>query len=92
MTYVISNLSESQVKWVKSTGFGNLLDFHMVYYTHNLGYNVVEAFNESTCSVMVEAGTVNINDSIVHQVMGFQNGDDDVVLKDDRSEYFVWGE
>ncbi|KAK1396434.1 hypothetical protein POM88_006297 [Heracleum sosnowskyi] len=90
MTDVIVNLSVPQIQWVTSTGFGGLLYFRMLSYTHKLGYNVVEAFNGPACSLKVKAGTITITESIVHSVMGLPIGNEAVVCNEDKEAYSVW--
>lgn len=74
-------------KWVTTTGFGALLDFRMMCYTHNLGYNVVEAFNGEACLLVLQAGNINITESIVHSVMEFPNGTEVMNFGKDKGSY-----
>lgn len=92
MSDVILNLSETQKKWVSMIGFGALLDFRMLCYTHNLGYIVVEAFNGASCSLVLQAGNINITDSIVHSVIGLPNGIEVIKFSKDRAAYSDWGQ
>lgn len=64
----------------------------MVCYTHNLEYNVVEAFNGATCSLEIEVGNIKITDGIVHSVMGLPDGNDLVDYDAKREAYHVWAE
>lgn len=92
MLDVILNFSEEQSEWVRTTRFGALLNFRMVCYTHSLGYNVVEAFNGEGCSVVLQAGTTKISESMVYNVMGLPNGKEVVEYNKDRSVYSEWAE
>ncbi|KAK1396384.1 hypothetical protein POM88_006247 [Heracleum sosnowskyi] len=92
MTDIIMNLSESQIKWVRLTGFGLLLNFRMISYTHYLGYNVVEAFDGETCSLKLKEGNIKITYSSVHRVIGLPNGTQVIKCDEDKSAYSKWAE
>lgn len=92
MSDVILNLSEPQSEWVRKTGFGALLNFRMVCYTHTLGYNVVEAFNGGSCSLELKAGTINITESLVHSVLGLPNGEEYITFSKRKDAYREWGQ
>lgn len=90
MRDLIGNLSEPQVEWVKSTGFGELLNFRMEHYAHNLGYNIVEAFDNKTCSVKLKAGVIKIDDRIMHSVMGLPIGNEIFICNEKSTVYDIW--
>lgn len=91
MSYVILNFSESQKNgWVR-LGLEHCWIFEWCV-THNLGYNSVEAFNDAAYSIVVQAGNVYINESMVHSVMGFSNVTEVIKFDKDRSAYSHRGE
>lgn len=92
MRDVIGNLSKSQVEWVKSTGFGELLHFRMEHYAHNLGYNIAESFDGKSCSVKLKAGVIKIDDRVVHSVMGLPIGDEIIICNEDSAVCDIWAE
>ncbi|KAK1363410.1 hypothetical protein POM88_038971 [Heracleum sosnowskyi] len=92
MKDVLGNLSEAQIKWLNTTGFGELLNFRMECYAHNLGYNVVESFDVKTCSVKIKAGVIKIDDTTVHNVMGLPIGNEVIECNEKNSAYVVWAE
>lgn len=90
MTEVLLNLSEAQKKWVKSTGFESLLHFSMSTYPHRLGYNVVDAFCSTTCSIKLSSGEVKITDTLVHNIIGFPKGELAIDLNQGRIGRTTW--
>ena len=91
MTDVLSSLSNEQRKWVSQTGFTDILDFRMGVYTHNLGYNVVQAFDNENCSLHLQAGKIEINDRTVRCVLGFPMGDKLIQRGKDLEPITYWG-
>ncbi|KAL1802657.1 hypothetical protein ACET3Z_031304 [Daucus carota] len=91
MTDVLSSLSNEQRKWVSQTGFADILDFRMGVYTHNLGYNVVRAFDNENCSLHLQAGKIEINDRTVRCVLGFPMGDELIQRGKDLEPITYWG-
>lgn len=69
-TDVLLNLSATQIKWIKETSFGVLLDFCMICYVHKLRYNVVDAFDSEDCSLNLKSEEIMINEMIVHNILG----------------------
>ncbi|KAK1374704.1 hypothetical protein POM88_030897 [Heracleum sosnowskyi] len=61
-------------------------------YPHNLGYNVVKAFNGADCSLVVQARTIKITEIIVHGVTGLPNGNEIVKWTKYQAAYSVWAE
>lgn len=92
MSDVLGNLSITQMKWVNSTGFGELLNFRMESYVHTLAYNVVESFDARTCSVMVKEGDIKIDDTTIHSFMGLPMGNEVIECNENSSSYAVWAE
>ncbi|KAK1351604.1 hypothetical protein POM88_054176 [Heracleum sosnowskyi] len=88
---VIENLSKPQIKWIKDTGFGDLLNFKMQCYPHNLGYNVVEVFDASTCSLVFKGRTIKITEGLVQSTLGFPLGGKCVQFSESEEPYSVWG-
>ena len=48
---MISALSDEQEEWVKSAGFGSLVDFELWEIPQRLAYKVLEAFDEKKMHV-----------------------------------------
>ncbi|KAK1383135.1 hypothetical protein POM88_020870 [Heracleum sosnowskyi] len=90
MKDVLGNISEARIKWLNTTGFGELLNFRMDCYAHNLGYNVVESFDAKTCSVKIKAGVIKIDDTTVHNVMGLPIGNEVIECNEKNSAYVFW--
>lgn len=90
MTKVIVNLSEMEIKWVKLAGFSMLLDFRIVCYPHDLGYNIVEAFNSATYSLEIEAENIKISERIVLIVMDLSVVNYLVGCNSYRDAYPLW--
>ncbi|KAL1802599.1 hypothetical protein ACET3Z_031246 [Daucus carota] len=87
MTHIFKNLSEEQVKWVRSTGFGGLLSFDMEHYVHELGYNIVESFDRESCALFLKCGVIGINDIVVNNVLGLPMGG--MLLKKNRMDLIL---
>lgn len=91
MTHIFKNLSEEQVKWVRSTGFGGLLSFDMEHYVHKLGYNIVESFDRESCALFLKCGVIGINDIVVNNVLGLPMGGMLLKKKQNGSYSSFWG-
>ncbi|KAK1373077.1 hypothetical protein POM88_029270 [Heracleum sosnowskyi] len=75
LTYMVTNLSEHQKQWVKSTGFKHILDFHLGKIPHRLACSVLEAFDTETCSLKLQGESIVITDHDVYNVLGLSNRD-----------------
>lgn len=71
---MISRLSEQQREWVKTTGFGNLLDFEIGKIPHRLAYHVFELFDASSQSLRLPGGSILITNQDVYDVLGLPVG------------------
>lgn len=91
MSDVIGGLSEEQKRWVRDTGFGELLKFRMLHYTHQLGYNVVKAFNSEKCTLELDAGIIQIDDKTVEKVLGLPRGAKEIVFDETNESISEWG-
>ncbi|WOG92214.1 hypothetical protein DCAR_0311477 [Daucus carota subsp. sativus] len=91
MTIIIKNLTEEHAKWVRSTGFGELLNFEMQVHAHKLGYNLVQAFDVENCALVLNCGTIVINERLVHRVIGLPMGEMVLTTTDTDSLLDVWG-
>ncbi|KAK1371106.1 hypothetical protein POM88_037198 [Heracleum sosnowskyi] len=67
---MICALSDEQMQWVKDVGFGSLLDFELVEMPQRLAYKIIEAFDEKTCRLILKRGDIEINEQVVHDVLG----------------------
>lgn len=88
---IIKNLTVEQANWVRSTGFGELLSFDMSCHAHKLGYNLVQAFDVERCALVMKCGTIEINDRLVHRVIGLPRGQILLTESDSESDVDVWG-
>lgn len=87
---MLTNLSDEQIQWVKQTGFGNVLSMRMKRYAHKLGFALVEAFDQATCSLIVEKGSIKITDTVVEKVLGLPRGNRNVELEDSKTLLWDW--
>lgn len=92
LTDVLLSLSDSQAEWMRSTRFGEILNFRQSCYPHKLGYNAVKAFNNVDCALKLDAGNVKISESTVRSVLGFPNGTEVIKFDADSGARSVWCE
>lgn len=91
MTTIIKNLTEEQANWVRSTRFGELLNFEMQVHAHKLRYNLVQAFDVENCALVLNCGTIVINDRLVHRVIGLPMREMVLTTIETESLLDVWG-
>ncbi|KAL1805777.1 hypothetical protein ACET3Z_028845 [Daucus carota] len=92
ITDMIANLSEAQSNWVKKAGFEHVLRHRNRIFPHRIAYNVVEAFDSDKCALVLQAGTVYITESLVHNVLGLPQGDSEIKLSKSRIAKCDWDE
>lgn len=88
---VLENLSKEQFDWAVSSGFGDILNFRMEHYPHRLGYNVVDAFVEDSCSLVVAAGQIKITEEIVQKTIGLPRGSEKILYRNAKGAFDLWG-
>ncbi|KAK1361016.1 hypothetical protein POM88_045490 [Heracleum sosnowskyi] len=71
---MVTGLSEQQIQWVRRTGFGPILDFRLEKIPHKLTFNVLEAFDEDTCSLKLHSESITITNEDVYNVLGLPIG------------------
>lgn len=89
---ICKNFTEEQANWVKSSGFRDLLDFDMKCYAHKLGYNLVQAFDVERCELVLKCGTIEIDERLVHNVLGLPMGESVLTASGPEPNVDVWGE
>nr|XP_017227887.1 PREDICTED: uncharacterized protein LOC108203460 [Daucus carota subsp. sativus] len=84
---MISALSDEQEEWVKSAGFGSLVDFELWEIPQRLAYKVLEAFDEKKCMLVLQSGKIKIIDHLVHEILGLPCRGHEVKLAQGDSRY-----
>ena len=80
-------ISDEQEEWVKSAGFGSLVDFELWEIPQRLAYKVLEAFNEKKCMLVLQSGNIKITDHLVHEILGLPCRGHEVKLAQGDSRY-----
>lgn len=87
---MVAAFNEEQKKWVKTTGFGDLLHFQMQHYPHRLGYMIAESFDSKSCSLKLECGSLDVSTHVVNKVLGMPNGDKEIEFNIDPVVEDLW--
>lgn len=87
---MLTNLSDEKLQWIKQTGFGKVLGMRMKRYAHKLGFALVEAFDQASCSLTVKKGSIKITDVVVEKVLGLPRGNHKVELEDSKTLLWDW--
>ena len=92
---MISNLTESQRKWIKDVGFTFLLDFELHMLPGKLSYNILQIFDHNTVSLKLKDAEINITQEDVYDVLGLPHGGLEIILgteEDYKERINAWHE
>ncbi|KAL8119180.1 uncharacterized protein LOC141724157 isoform X2 [Apium graveolens] len=95
LTDMVTNLSEQQKQWVRTTGFRHLLDFRLEKIPHRLACSVLEAFDAQNCLLKLQSENVAITNQDVYNVLGLPIGDTLFTLATENKSlerHYTWKE
>jgi len=75
---MVSTISQAQKDFVRSFGFGFLLDFNIDAPTPRLGHHVVQSFDPKNMVIKNERGDIIVDSQAVNDVFGLPNGGEDI--------------
>lgn len=80
----------SQREWVSKTGLEDLQLFRIPTYPLMLGYNLVENFDDNTCSLKINGEPIEINEADVEEILGIPRGAHKVRFSNDQNISKTW--
>src|SRR3954463_11646549 len=86
----VDSLTNDQRKWVKDTGFGDLLHFSIEIIPHEFAYKLLWTVDTKELAIKLDDKTIHISDVDVERVLGFPRGERTVTLTNDVSELRSW--
>ena len=90
LTRAIEGLSIAQKEWVTSTGFGSLLHFNLLKYPTHIGYCIVNNFDASSSTLVVDDQKFKMTEDDVNRIMGFPRGQLEICFKEDETLKQDW--
>src|SRR5438270_13177048 len=67
----VDSLSKDQRKWVKDAGFGDLLDFSITIFPHEVAYKLLWTVDTNELAIKLDDKTIDISDADAERVIGF---------------------
>src|SRR5436190_6164024 len=86
----VDSLTRDQRKWVKDTGFGDLLHFSIGIIPHEFAYKLLWTIDTNELAIKLDDKTIHISDVDVQRVLGFPRGERTVTLTNDVTQARSW--
>lgn len=87
----VKQLSNAQKEWVRSAGFGDLLEFSLREIPHFLSVNVLWWYDaDNRWLNLSDNRVIRVTENDVHQILGLPNGKKEVVTVKDQDELKEW--
>jgi len=86
----VKSLTNEQRKWVKHSGFGDLLHFSISLIPKEVACKLLWTVDTNDLAIKLDEKTIRISDADVQRVLGFPRGERAVTLTNDVNELTSW--